>query len=250
MLDNTPTEPLLNVQNLLVGYRKKALLPPLSFKLRSGEFWGLIGRNGSGKTTLLRTLLGLLEPLGGIIKWSSNFRAGYISQRSSIDLNVPMRVIDVIRGGSDRCWSFLKPSWRVLSRYDVDRIMREVDMLKWSHHPYNALSEGQKQRVLLARALVTNPAMLILDEPTSAMDLVSELAIFDLLDRLRLNRRLGIIIVGHHLTVLTTRMTHLAMVDTDEPLAIAGHAKDVAAAAPVQKILGRLAVNKVVAHGR
>jgi ABC-type Mn2+/Zn2+ transport system ATPase subunit len=90
----------LSVQQLEVGYLGKAILPPISLTVRAGEFWGIAGSNGSGKTTLLRSLLGLLPTLRGNVSWPSESRIGYVPQRMSLDLSIPARAIDVIRGGT------------------------------------------------------------------------------------------------------------------------------------------------------
>src|SRR4051812_958258 len=100
---------LLSLSDLSVGYGGTPLLPPISLSVESGQLWGMIGRNGSGKTTLLRTVLGLLPAVRGIIEKRSDLRVGYVAQRSSIDAGVPARVVDVIRGGFDRGWSFCLP---------------------------------------------------------------------------------------------------------------------------------------------
>ena len=165
---------------------------------------------------------------------------GYIPQRADLDLSVPSRVIDLVRGGVDRGWSFLRPGWPRSRRAEIEHVLEEVEIGGLARRRFAELSEGQKQRVLLARALVTDPQVLVLDEPTSAMDMVSERAIFSLLDRLRAERHLGIIIVGHHLSVLAHQATHLAVIDADEKLALFGEVGVVAQLPEVEQRYGRL----------
>lgn len=240
MVTQLSREPLLQVADLVVGYRSQAVLPPLTFDVRAQEFWAIIGRNGSGKTTLLRTLLGLLPRLSGGITWGAGVSIGYIPQRSEVDLSVPARVIDLVRAGCERNWSFVRPSWRHGMHERIQRVLREVGIAPLARKRFDELSEGQKQRVLLARALVSDPGILVLDEPTSAMDVASERGIFELLDTLRRERRLGIMVVGHHISVLASRATHLAVVDGDENLAAVGALHDMAHLPAIQERYGRL----------
>jgi zinc transport system ATP-binding protein len=231
---------LLRANELVVGYRGAGILPPVSFSIGPGEFWALIGRNGSGKTTLLRTLLGLLPAVCGHVTWAPQAAVRYVGQRADLDLSVPTRVIDVVRQGCDQGWSFLRPQRRRHVRAQADVALQEVDAVALAWQPFRELSEGQKQRVLLAQALVSDPTLLVLDEPTSAMDMVSERAIFALLQRLGRERRLGILLVGHHLSVLAAHATHLVMVDSDDAVALAGRLEEVGAHPQLRERYGAL----------
>jgi zinc transport system ATP-binding protein len=222
-----PAAPLLRLRALEVGYGGRALLPPISFEVRPGELWALVGPNGGGKSTLLGTVVGLLPPVGGGVDRPSGAVVGYVPQRTSVDMAVPARVIDLVRGGHDRGLSFLSPLHPLRGRAAVARAMAETRTEALAHQRFAALSEGQKQRVLLARALVGDPRLLVLDEPTSAMDLGAERAVFELLERLRRERDLAVIVVGHHLPVLLGRATHVALVDQDEGLAVTGPVHEV-----------------------
>ena len=222
------TPPLLAVQDLVVGFRGVGLLPPLSFDLRAGELWALIGRNGSGKTTLLRTLLGLLPAVSGSVRRAPDLRLGYVPQRHELDASLPGRVIDIVRGGEDHGWSFLQPLRRWRLPAETERALRDADVLPWLQLPFSSLSEGQKQRVLLAKALVHQPQVLVLDEPTSAMDLLAERRTFELIDRLRHERQLAVLVVSHHLGVIASRATDVLVVDKDDGLTMAGCTEDVA----------------------
>jgi zinc transport system ATP-binding protein len=218
---------LLALRSLTVGHGGRAILPPLSLEVRSGELWALVGPNGGGKTTLLRTLVGLLPPVAGTVERPAGEAVGYVPQRSSVDPAVPERVIDLVRGGLDRGLSFLSPLYRRRRRGAVARVLAETSLEALAREPFATLSEGQKQRVLLARALVGDPRLLVLDEPTAAMDVAAERAVFALLERLRRERDLGVVVVGHHLPVLLRGATHVALVDKDDGLAVAGPAGEI-----------------------
>lgn len=224
--EERPGAPLLTARALVVGYARAPLLPAVSLELRPGEFWALVGRNGGGKTTLLRSLLGLLPPIAGEVRRRPGLRVGYVSQRAVVDGSVPARVIDLVRGGLDVGWSFLQPLRPFRLRDAVARAMRDADVLSLAERPFVELSEGQKQRALLARALASDPELLVLDEPTSAMDLAAERATFALLEELRRTRQVALAVVGHHLPILLGHATHVALLDRDTELAIAGPAQE------------------------
>jgi zinc transport system ATP-binding protein len=210
---------LLTLDKLNVGYAGRALLPPVSLAIAREELWALVGRNGSGKTTLLRTLLGLLPKVGGTYKWSDGVHIGYVPQRSEFDLSVPMRSRDVVAMGLDSRMSFMK---RTPNRDQIEAVLKEVNMEKLSDTSFSAMSDGQRQRVLLARALASNPDVLILDEPTNGMDLAAERAAFDLFARLKTARRLALIVVSHHMSMLGSRASHVLWVDKDEGHVVSG----------------------------
>ncbi len=203
---------MLKARGLVVGHARP-ILPAVDMEVRRGELWAIVGRNGSGKTTLLRPLLGLAPRLAGSIHVPG--RVSSVPQRSEVDLGVPARVVDLVRGGLDRAMSFLRP-WSTWGSVDqVRRALRATDVEALAHRQYATLSEGQKQRVLLARAFVSAPDLMILDEPTAAMDAVAEQEALDLVDRLRQAHGLAVLIVAHHLQVLLPRATHVAMLDPD-----------------------------------
>lgn len=216
------TDPLLHLDGLLVGHRGRPLLPPFQVEIRAGELWAILGPNGSGKTTLLRTLLHLLPPVGGAMRLAPEARVGYVPQRTSLDLDIPARVVDVVEGGVDQGWSFLRPWFLGKHRASVERAMRDTKTLELAHAPFASLSEGQKQRVLMARALAMEPRLLILDEPTSAMDIGAEREVLGVLEALREARDLAVLLVSHHLHVVGAFATHAMLVDKDHQVLLCG----------------------------
>jgi zinc transport system ATP-binding protein len=231
--------PLLRVDDLRVGYRGRALLPPASFSVRQGQLWSIVGPNGSGKTTFLRSVLGLMPAITGTVDLGADC-VGYVPQRNSIDSNIPARVIDVVRGGVETRWSFLNPMFRMQHRDAVDAALRDAHVAELASRQVVELSEGQKQRVLMARALASQPRLLILDEPTSAMDAKAEEDIFQLLDSLRHARNLAVLLVSHHLGVVADHATHLLMVDKDHGMLLAGTLDDVGTHAECTARYGQL----------
>ena len=215
----TPDRPRLRCQGLEVGHGGRALLPALNLEIRAGEVWALVGRNGCGKSTLLKTLLGELRPVAGTYEVHSECRLAHVPQRGSHDLCVPARASDMVEAGMDRGWGFLRWGGRAEG---VRRALKSVDAEGLANEPYGHLSEGQKQRVLMARALASEPGVLLLDEPTSAMDPMAEADIFSLIESLRDELGLAVIIASHSMAVLPSIATHVVFLDRDDQIAVGG----------------------------
>ncbi len=217
---------LLHTSGLEVGHDRRAILPPVDLQVHAQQIWAVVGPNGAGKTTFVRTVLGLLPAIGGTVSQRPK-AIGYVPQRTQIDAAVPARAIDLVRAGGERGWSFLNPIAMMRANPAVDRALRDTDTEALARVPWLQLSEGQKQRVLMAQALASQPDLLVLDEPTSAMDLHAERGIFALIERLRDSRGLGVLIVSHNLGLLGRYATHILFVDQDQGTVQAGPAEQV-----------------------
>ena len=215
-----PGDPLLQATAVRIGHRRTPMLPPLHLTVRAGEVWGVLGPNGAGKTTLVRTLLGLQRELSGQIVRPPTI--GYVPQRSELDLAVPGRVLDLVRSGGERGLSVLVPLWERTRAEQTQRAVADCDLGGLVHRQFRELSEGQKQRTLVARALAADPSLLVLDEPTSAMDLHAERELFSLLRRLAERRGLGVVVVSHQLHHVLQVASHLLLVDRDQDALVAG----------------------------
>jgi ABC-type Mn2+/Zn2+ transport system ATPase subunit len=213
---------LLQTRGLEVGYGRKAILPPLDLEVRAGELWAVIGRNGAGKTTLLRTLLGLHPAVAGAALRPGGAVLGYVPQRYAVDPLVPARAKELIVEGTERGLSFLSPLPDKTRRARVDAAVLATGSAAFVGRRYRDLSEGQKQRVLLARALAGAPDLLVLDEPTSAMDLVAEREVIRILTDLRDRSSLGILLVSHHLGLLLPVVDRVLLLDSDDGIAVSG----------------------------
>ena len=220
---------LLRTRGLGVGFERRAILPPLDLEIRRRELWGVIGRNGAGKTTLFRTLLGLVPAVAGSITRSPGAAIGYVPQRNALDPLVPARAADLIVEGADRGLSFLRPFRTADARARVARAIEATGSAPLLARRYRDLSEGEKQRVLLARALAGAPDLLVLDEPTSAMDLVAEREVTSLLAKLRDDLSIGVLLVTHHLGLVATIADRLLFLDADDHVAVAGSVDEVMA---------------------
>jgi ABC-type Mn2+/Zn2+ transport system ATPase subunit len=225
----TEGDVLLRATGLSVGFGRRAILPSIDFEIRRGELLGVIGRNGAGKTTMFRTLLGLHPAVGGVIERSASTVVGYVPQRLALDTLVPRRAYDLIVEGTEHGYSFLRPLRTREERASVERAIEATGSGPFVRRRYRDLSEGQKQRVLLARAMAGGADLLVLDEPTSAMDLVAEQEVVEVLLELRRRFSMGILLVSHHLGMLVNMVDRLLFLDADDAIAITGTAAEVTA---------------------
>lgn len=214
--------PLLRARALRVGYDGRPLLPPLDFELRAAETWALVGRNGSGKTTLLRTLLGLLPAVAGAVERQPGLRIGHVPQHGDHDLSVPRRVIDFVRAGVERGWSFTRWGTSRTAARAVEEALEVTRTGDLRRQQLRELSEGQRQRAQVARALASSPGLLILDEPTSAMDVETEASFLALLERLRADHGLALLVVSHRASFADAHATHFIRLDREHGEAITG----------------------------
>lgn len=202
-----------------VGFRYDGIpvLEDVNLTVEVGDFLGLIGPNGSGKTTLLKIILGLLTPTVGQIrlfgKSPAHFRewhrVGYVPQRAMLDPALPATVREVVATG-------LVPTRGLFSRAGAaerGRVRQALGLVGMEEHAatrIGALSVGQQQRVLIARALVLEPELLLLDEPTGGVDPEAEASFHALLRHLNRDRRVTLILVSHDIGVVTREVTRLA----------------------------------------
>ena len=234
-----PMPSLLTTRGLRVGHHGRPILPAIDLTIEPGQIWALIGRNGSGKSTLLKTLLGLLPRVGGGIERRPGLRVAYVPQRGEHDEAVPARVIDVVRAGLDRNFSFMTPFF-ALDRTGVPRALAATSTTELARRPFASLSEGQKQRVLVARALAGEPHVLLLDEPTSAMDPMNEEAIFSLLHELAHGRELALLVASHQMSFVPRFATHVILVDQEDGVVEIGDRAEVLACETCKRRYGHL----------
>ena len=209
-------EPIPVITLEKVSFAYYGMLPVLQnicLTVQAGEFLGLVGPNGGGKSTLLKLILGLLQPIHGKIsvlgrspRWG-RAALGYVPQHVSFPRDFPISVLETVllgRIGKTRFWG----GYCSEDRQRAEQAMAESGIVDLKQRQIGQLSGGQLQRVLIARALVSQPEILILDEPTSNIDLRTEEEIFDLLKQL--NARMTIIVVSHDIAFITRYVTRVA----------------------------------------
>jgi len=213
-MDTKP--PIVEIQNVAFAYNSETVLEDVNLAVRPGDFTAMIGPNGGGKTTLLKLILGLLKPGKGVIrvmgkstqKMSSYI--GYVPQNVHINRSFPITAVDVVLMGK------LNPKKRWARKSDSDRqealaALERLDMGAHAERKIGELSGGQIQRVFIARALVTQPKLLLLDEPTASIDTRGQAEFFELLKRL--NTDVTILVVSHDLLVISRYVKSVACVN-------------------------------------
>lgn len=189
---------LVSLSDVTFAFDGKVVLQNVNIAIKPHDFIVLRGTNGGGKTTLLRLLADLLRPTKGEIRRASGLRLGYLPQYRKIDRQFPLRVYDVVRSG-------LQNRKKLPSRFspDADDRVREalhqLAVEQLAARPISDLSGGQWQRVLLARAIVSRPDLLLLDEPDTHLDAAGKTFLYELL--LRLQDDCAIVLVSHDETL-------------------------------------------------
>lgn len=194
---------LVTLENVSISFDQRQVLSGVSLELYPGKILTLLGPNGAGKSTLVRVVLGLLTPSSGRVSRSAGLRIGYVPQKLHIDPTLPVTV--------ER---FMRLS-RGARNQDILPALKRVQAGHLLTSPLQKLSGGETQRVLLARALLNQPQLLVLDEPTQGVDVNGQVALYDLINQLRHELNCAVLMVSHDL--------HLVMAKTDEVLCLNHH---------------------------
>ncbi len=194
--------PLIRCKNITLGYGRDIVLENVSLEIPRGVFLPFIGPNGAGKTTLLRAILGLIEPIRGVIHTPfKKAPAGYVPQFKAIDPLFPLTVREIMAMGFYPELGWWKKPDREQER-EMDAVLEELNMREHAHKNYRDLSGGTKQKTLLARALVSKSEVFILDEPTSELDEPSEKEVFEHLKNFVARQNKTVLMAHHGLTQL------------------------------------------------
>lgn len=205
--------PVIKLEDVSFAYDGVGVLEGVNLEVGRREFLGLVGPNGGGKSTLLKLVLGLLAPTRGRVSVlggspaAGRRRIGYVPQYPSFSRDFPISVRDCValgRLGRTRPFGGFTARDRALAA----EAMRETEVAGLAERPIGTLSGGQMQRVLVARALVSEPEVLLLDEPTANIDQRVETEIFDLLKRL--SERLAVVVVSHDVGFISRYVTRVA----------------------------------------
>lgn len=218
LTDRALRPPVAEVEHVCVDYGRERVLDRVSLTVRAGDVLGLIGPNGSGKTTLLRVLLGLVRPQCGHVRlfgqelraFAGWHRVGYVPQKAvAFEARFPATALEVVLSG--RCGRRgLGRRFRPEDVAAARRALATVGMQAYAAHPVGRLSAGQQQRVFIARALATEPDLLVLDEPTVGVDVEAQEQFYGLLRRLNEERGTTILLVSHDIGVVAREVTQLA----------------------------------------
>ena len=203
----------VDIEGVSFSYGGSVVLKDVNLQVADGEFLGLVGPNAGGKSTLLKLILGELDPLVGRIQVfgmapaAARGKIGYVPQYPTFERDFPITVEQVVLLGRLGLGHALG-GYRRTDRDVARRVMRETEVLDLAARPIGALSGGQLQRVLLARALACEPRLLLLDEPTANIDMRVENEIFDLLKLL--SARMAIVVVSHDVAFVSGYVRRVA----------------------------------------
>lgn len=207
--------PVIVANDLCFAYSAAPVLSHVSFEILEGQFVGIIGPNGGGKTTLLKLLMGFLKPDSGTLKifdkdpCDARSEIAYVPQRLPFDRLFPISVLEVVLTGrlSHLPWY---GAYSARDKQLASEALEAVELSSFAHAPFGSLSGGQTQRVLIARALVSQPKLLLLDEPTSSVDVEAQAEIYRLLAKLR--GKMTLAMVTHDLQTVIERVDRILCV--------------------------------------
>ncbi len=239
---NTPDQKIaLKVQQLSVNYDKTSVLWDIHCEIPEGKLVGIIGPNGAGKSTFLKTLLGVVHPLSGRIEFFGQpykkvrRRIAYVPQRSSVDWDFPVTAFEVVlMGRYGKLGLFKRP--KVADKLAAKRALEMVGMLPFADRQISQLSGGQQQRIFIARALLQDADLYLMDEPFAGVDMATEKAIIALMDELKKQGK-TLLVVHHDLSTVDEYFDWVIMFNTC--LIASGPTKDVFHSDTIMRTYGR-----------
>ena len=206
-------EEVVRLEDIWVHYNGTPILEGINLSVEQGDFLGVIGPNGGGKTTLLKVILGLITPSQGKIlvlgktPEKSRNNIGYVPQFNLFDRDFPISVWDVVLIGRYGRAGLLR-RYSGEDRRTVQEVLQTVGMLDYKNRQIGKLSGGEQQRVFIARALVSNPELLLLDEPTASVDPTMQTEFYELLERLK--QQMAIVLVSHDISAISIYVDKIA----------------------------------------
>lgn len=224
---------MIELKNISFSYGANIVLRDVCLTVFDNDFLGIVGKNGCGKTTLLKLILRLLKPSAGKITFSragtevSSLAMGYLPQCTNVDRAFPLSVWDMVALGVVGRGTFYSPFLGKEQRFAIDEAIERMEISNLSNKPICELSGGEFQRALLARAIVSHPDVLLLDEPATYLDVNSESLLYTLLKEL--NKEYTIIIVGHDVLNIRANVKNLVRVN--------GTVEHISADAPLLEIV-------------
>ncbi len=205
-------EPIIRCERLTLGYGRAAVLRDVNLDIPCGVFLPFVGPNGAGKTTLLRAILGLIKPMAGTIHTPfASSPPGYVSQQKSIDPLYPVSALDIVLMGF---YTRMGPNGRDAGRFrdKARELLARFELDGHENKTFDELSGGMRQKVLIARALAADPAVLIMDEPTTELDHHSQRMVMEILHDASARECRTALLVHHGLDALVERASRVCLV--------------------------------------
>lgn len=203
-------QPIIDIKNLSAGYNGDTVIDNVNLSIYNREFLGIIGPNGGGKTTLLKVMIGLERPISGTVTHVKNLKIGYLPQYNAADKQFPITVRDTVMMGLNSELGL----WRRMSekqKATLEKTIERFHLSEIAKRPLKALSGGQLQRVLMARAIVSSPDVIVLDEPHTYIDKQFESEFNNILNEER--QRCAIVMVSHNVEYMRETASKLIHVD-------------------------------------
>lgn len=200
-------QPIIALEHVSIQLGGRTILQDVNLSINTGEFVVILGPNGAGKSTLLKLLLGLLKPMDGIVHVlgnpprRGNQAIGYAPQHRVLEADLALRARDLVGFGLDgHRWGTGWPSRK--RNMLINQALEEVDALSFADAPVGQLSGGEQQRLLIAQALLTNPRLLLLDEPLASLDIIHQQEIVTLVAKVCRSRQVAVLLVAHDINPL------------------------------------------------
>lgn len=228
---------VIEIKNISVAYDETTVLENVNLNIKRGDFLALMGPNGAGKSTLLKTILNFIKPIGGEIKIKGKLykevrkKIAYVPQRGSVDWDFPITLFDVVEMGCYGRVGFLKKINKT-EKKNVERVIEKVGLTEFKERQISKLSGGQQQRAFLARAILQNAEIYLMDEPFQGVDSKTEKAIVEILKELKKSGK-TLIVVHHDLQTVTSYFDAVAFIN-----------KTIVAAGPVEDVFNEENIEK------
>lgn len=207
---NSKKTTIIEVDDLCFSYGENLILDNVSFSICENDFIAVVGVNGSGKTTLVKIISGIIKPSAGRVRTKKDCKIAYLPQGSFFERSFPISIQDVILQGLVSKNSFF-PFYTKTEKLMAEKIMKELNVYDYRNKKIGDLSGGQRQRVFISRALISNPSVLILDEPNTHIDSKSETELYKLLEEI--NKNTTIIMVSHDISAVSSLANRVACVN-------------------------------------
>lgn len=235
-------EPMITLARVTCAYGSSPVVTDVDLSITTRQFTGIVGPSGSGKTTILRAMLGMIRPASGTVTRRPGLRIGYVPQVETVDWSFPVTVsecVSMARVGRHRT------PWRsAAERADADRVLERLGLRGFGSRHIRELSGGQQQRVFIARALLGEPDLLLMDEPTSGVDVATRHDLLHLLHQLN-ETGVAIVLTTHDLNGIASHLPHLVCVNNR--VVGAGRPRDVLTPSILEQTYG--ARMEVLIHG-